>query len=98
MFTIHRKSPGHGIMYLNKYYYYYYYYKANDADIAHYHLNLDDHISIMYIDDQLLHCKYINCMRHKRDISMCYAQLIVVCSSASDSILTTSSRSHHSTP
>ena len=37
-------------------------------------------------------------MRHKRDISMCYAQLIDVCSSASDSIPTTSSRSHRSKP
>ena len=45
-------------------------YKASDADIAYYQLNLDDHLNNMYIDDQLLHCKYINCMRHKRDISM----------------------------
>ena len=52
----------------------------------------------MYIDDQLLHCKDINCMRHKRDISMCYAQLIVVSSSSSDSIPATSSRSHRSKP
>ena len=44
-------------------------YKASDADIAHYQLKLDDHHNNMYIDDQLLHCKDINCMRHKRDIS-----------------------------
>ena len=48
----------------------------------------------MYTDDQLLHCKDINCTRHKRDTSMCYVQLIDGCSSASDSIPTTSSRSH----
>ena len=73
-------------------------YKASDADIAHYQLKLDDHLNNMYIDDQLLHCKDINCMRHKRDISMCHAQLIDVCSSASNSIPTTSSRSHRSKP
>ena len=38
----------------------------------------------------------VNCIRHKRDISMCYSQLIDICSSASDSIPTTSSPSHHS--
>ena len=68
-------------------------YKASDADIAQYQLNLDDHLNN---DDQLLNCKYINCLRHKYDISMCYAQLIDVCSSASDLIPTTSSRSHRS--
>ena len=73
-------------------------YKASDADIAHYQLKLDDHLNNMYIDDQLLHCKDINCIRHKRDISMCYSQLIDICSSASDSIPTTSSPSHHSKP
>ena len=71
-------------------------YKTSEADIAHYQLNLDDHLNNMYIDDQLLHGKHINCMR--RDISMCYAQLIDICSSASDSISTTSSRSHRSKP
>ena len=50
----------------------------------------------MYIE--LLHYKDINCIRHKRDISMCYAQLIDVCSSASDSIPTTTSRFHRSKP
>ena len=73
-------------------------YKASDFDIAQYQLNLDDNLNNMYIGDQLLHCKYINCMRHKRDISMCYAQLIDACSSASDLIPNTSSRSHHSKP
>ena len=73
-------------------------YKASDADIAHYQLKLNDHLNNMYIDDQLLHCKDINCIRHKRDISMCYSQLIDICSSASDSIPTTSSPSHHSKP
>ena len=73
-------------------------YKASDADIAHYQLKLDDHFNNMHIDDQLLHSKAINCMRHKCDISMCYAQLIYVCSSASYSIPTTSSRSHRSKP
>ena len=73
-------------------------YKASDADIAHYQLKLDDHLNNMYIDDQLLHCKDINCIRHKRYISMCYSQLIDICSSASDSIPTTSSPSHHSKP
>ena len=52
----------------------------------------------MYIYDKLLHCKDINCTRHKRDVNICYAQLIDVCSSASDSIPTTSSRSHRSKP
>ena len=37
-------------------------------------------------------------MIHRRDISMCYAQLIDACSSASDSNSNTSSRSHHSKP
>ena len=73
-------------------------YKASDADIAHCQLNLDDHLTNMYIDDQVLHWKDINCMRHKCDISMCYAQWIDVCSSASDSIPTTPSRSHRSKP
>ena len=73
-------------------------YKASEADIAHYQLNLDDHLNNIYIDDQLLHCKDINCRRHKRDISMYYAQLIDVCPSASDSIPITSSRSHRSKP
>ena len=35
-------------------------------------------------------------MKHKRDISMCYAQLNDISSSASDSIPTTSSRSYRS--
>ena len=53
----------------------------------------------MYIlYDQLLHGKDINCIRHTRDISMCYSQLIDICLSASDSIPTTSSPSHHSKP
>ena len=73
-------------------------YKGSGADIAHYQLKLDDHLNNMYIDDQLLHCKDINCMRHKCDISMCYSQLNDICSSASDSIPTTSSRSHRSKP
>ena len=73
-------------------------YKASDAVTAHYQLNLDDHLNNMYIYDQLLHCKDINCMKHKRDISMCYAQFIYVCSSASYSIPTTSSRSYRSKP
>ena len=37
-------------------------------------------------------------MRHKRDISMYYAQLIDVCSSVCDLIPATSSRSHRSKP
>ena len=53
-------------------------YKASHADIAQYQLNLDDHPNNMYIDNQL-HCKDTNCMRHKHDISMCYAQLIDIC-------------------
>ena len=46
--------------------------------ILNYQFNLDDYRNNMYIDDQLLHCKYINCLRHKHDFSMCYAQLIDV--------------------
>ena len=45
-------------------------YKAGEADIAHFQLNLDDHRNNMHIDYQLLHCKCINCIRHKGDISM----------------------------
>ena len=71
--------------------------RSNNS-IAHYQWNLDDHLNNMYIDDQLLHCKDINCIRHKRDMSMCYDQLIDVCSCASDSIPTTYSRSHCSKP
>ena len=67
--------------------------------IAHHQFNLYDHLKNMYnIDDKLLHCKDIHCTRHKRHISMCYANLIDVCSSACDSIPTTSSRHHRRKP
>ena len=45
---------------------------------------------------EAFHYKDINCTRHTRDISMVFAQLIDICSSASDSIPTTSSQCHHS--
>ena len=63
--------------------------KASEQDVNLYKDRLDDLLSIIQVDDEMLHCRDVNCTHHKDLISELYNSVISSCITASDHIPTT---------
>ena len=63
--------------------------KASEQDVNLYKNRLDDLLSKIQVDDEMLHCRDVNCTNHKDMISELYNTVIPSCITASDHIQTT---------
>ena len=68
-------------------------YKASEQDLSIYKDRLDELLTDITVDDSLLHCRDMFCLKHKEKISELYSTVITSCINASDHIPTTSKRS-----
>ena len=68
-------------------------YKASEQDLSIYKDRLDELLTDITVDDSLLHCRDMFCLKHKEKISKLYSTVITSCINASDHIPTTSKRS-----
>ena len=63
--------------------------KASEQDVSLYKDRLGDLLSKIQVDNEMLHCRDVNCTNHKDMISELYNSVISSCITASDQILTT---------
>ncbi len=73
-------------------------YKASNDDIACYRRKLDECLSKIHINDDLMHCRDIHCVKHKTELCTLYNDLITSCLCASELIPTTTPMSSKNKP
>ena len=63
--------------------------QTSEQDVNSYKDRLDDLLSKIQVDDEMLHCRDVNCTHHNDMISELYNTVISSCITASDHIPTT---------